>query len=126
VIGLVAVAGFLIQLTDIIPKLLSALLILVIGLVVAGFVESLVKRALLTLDPATARLSGKIGSYVVISFFALMALAELGLAANFINTLFIGLVATIVLSLGLAVGLGAKDLVSAVLLNWYQKRPSPG
>ncbi len=122
IIGLTGVADFLAGLVTFLPKLLSALLILFIGVIIAGFVESLVKRALVTLDPATARLGGKISSYTVVSFFTLMSLAELGLAATFINTLFIGLVATVSLAFGLSIGLGSKDLVNQVLSNWYNQR----
>lgn len=122
VVGLTSVANFFIHLTDIAPKLLSSLLILAIGIVAAGFIETVIKRTIITVDPITARLSGKIASYVVVSFFLLMSLAELGLAATFVNTLFIGLVATVVISVGLAIGLGSKDLVREVLLRWYSKR----
>ncbi len=122
IVGLSGVADFLSSLVTFLPKMLSALLILFIGVIIAGFVESLVKRALVTLDPATARLGGKISSYTVVSFFTLMSLAELGLAATFINTLFIGLVATVSLAFGLSIGLGSKDLVRQVLSNWYEQR----
>ena len=122
IIGLSGVANFLASLVTFLPKLLSALLILFIGVIIAGFVESLVKRALVTLDPATARLGGKISSYTVVSFFTLMSLAELGLAATFINTLFVGLVAAVSLAFGLSIGLGSADLVKQVLNNWYNQR----
>ncbi len=122
VIGLTGVSNFLAGLVTILPKLLSALIILFIGVIIAGFIETLVKKALITLDPATARLGGKISSYTVVSFFVLMGLAELGLAVTFINTLFIGLVAAVSLAFGLAIGLGAKDLVRDVLSNWYKRR----
>lgn len=124
IVGLSGIAGFLASLVTFLPKLLSAFLILFIGVIIAGFVESLIKRALVTLDPATARLGGKIASYTVVSFFALMSLAELGLAATFINTLFIGLVAAVSLAFGLSIGLGSKDLVKQVLSNWYDQRSS--
>jgi small-conductance mechanosensitive channel len=122
VLGLTGIADFLASLVSVLPKLLSALLILLIGVIIAGLIESLVKRALITLDPATARLVGKVTSYTVVSFFALMSLAELGIAATFINTLFIGLVASVSLASGLAVGLGAKDLIKDILSNWYKQR----
>jgi len=122
VVGLMGIANFLSGLVTILPKVLSALIILFIGVIIAGFVESLIKKALITLDPATARLGGKIASYTVVSFFALMGLAELGLAATFINTLFIGLVAAVSLAFGLAIGLGAKDLVKDILGSWYERR----
>lgn len=115
-------AQVLTQILYLFPRLLSAALVLFIGIIIAGFVESVIKKAVSSVDPATARLAGKTASYVVVSFFSLMSLAELGLATIFINTLFIGLVATCTLAFGLALGLGAKDLVRDVLASWYQHR----
>lgn len=125
VLGLSNIANFLLGLTVILPKLFSTLFILLLGIILAGFIESIVKRALISLDPATARLGGKIASYTVVSFFALMSLAELGLAATIINTLFIGMVASMSLAFALAVGLGAKDLVKTILERWYSNRKAP-
>jgi hypothetical protein len=124
IIGLNEVASVLSRLVNVLPIGISALFILLIGVILAGFIESLVKKALITFDPATARLGGKTASYTVVSFFGLMSLAELGLAANFINTLFIGLVGAISLAFGLSIGLGSKDLVHDVLQNWYIQRKS--
>jgi len=122
ILELNSVAQFLSGIVLFIPRLISALVILFIGIILAGLTETLVKKALFNLDPASARLSGKVSSYTVLGFFVLMSLAEFGLAATFINTLFIGFVAAVALACGLAVGLGAKDLVSDVLRNWYTKR----
>lgn len=125
VLGLSNIANFFLGLVDILPKLFSTLFILLLGIILAGFIESIVKKALISFDPATARLGGKVASYTVVSFFALMSLAELGLAATIINTLFIGMVASISLAFALAIGLGAKDLVKTVLERWYGNRKAP-
>lgn len=122
ILGLIGIANFLIGLVGVLPRIASALVILFIGVLLAGLIESVVKKALITFGPATARLGGKIASYTVVSFFGLMGLAELGLAATFINTLFIGLVAALSLAFGLAIGLGSKDVVSDILQNWYDRR----
>ena len=52
---------------------------------------------------------------------ALAAINELGIAQSLINTLITGVVATLSLGVGLALGLGAKDLVSKMLLDWYSR-----
>ena len=49
------------------------------------------------------------------------AINELGIAQSLINTLFIGVVATLSLGIGLAIGLGAKELVAKMLMDWYGK-----
>lgn len=122
ILGLTTVANFLKSLTVVLPKAFSALFILILGVILAGLVESVVKKALVVLDPATARFTGKISSYVVVGFFILMSLAELGVASFFINSLFIGFVAALSLAFGLSLGLGSKDFVSKTLDKWSNTR----
>ena len=85
----------------------------------AGFIENLIKGALNQVEPKTSRLVSKIGSYLVVITTTLAAINELGIAQSLINTLFIGVIATLTIGVGLAIGLGAKDLVSKILMEWY-------
>ena len=53
-------------------------------------------------------------------FTILAAMSQLGIAATFVNTLFIGFVAMLAIGLGLSLGLGSKDLVKTILEDWYK------
>lgn len=120
-LGLTTVAAFLEGILGYLPQVVSASLILAIGVIASGFTEKLVKGAVSGFDVSTGRLVGKIASYTVVIFATLVAIGELGIAERFISTLFIGFVAMLSLALGLALGLGAKDLVSAVLADWHKE-----
>jgi heme A synthase len=120
ILGLDAVANFLTSILAIIPSILAAILIFAIAVIAAGFMEHLVKTAIAPIDPATARLSGKIASYTVVVLGLLIAISELGIAQWFINILFLGFVATLSLAVGLALGLGSKDIVGEILTNWFK------
>lgn len=122
ILGLSGLSQFLRSLALILPKVLSSVFIILLGIIASGVIEALIKKALLEIDPATARLGGKIASYVTIGFFVLMGLAELGLASFFVNTLFIGFVASISLAFALSIGLGSKDVVNQTLNQWYKSR----
>lgn len=120
ILGLPTVASVLNTILAYIPKVISATLILLAGVLLAGVVESVVKGAMGAVDVSTSRLLGKLSSWVVVVFSTLAAISELGIAAQFINTLVIGVTATLSLGLGLALGLGTKDLVAEILGEWYQ------
>jgi len=120
ILGLTTVSEVLSGLLAYVPRIISAILILTVGVLLAGLVESLIKGALGQIDVKTSRLFGKISSWLVIIFTTLAAINELGIAQSLINTLFIGFVAMLALGIGLAIGLGAKDLVSEILQEWYQ------
>ncbi len=86
----------------------------------SGLVEKIVKGSLGTVDVKTSRLLAKISSYIVMDFTILAAMSQLGIAATFVNTLFIGFVAMLTIGLGLSLGLGSKDLVKTILEDWYK------
>ena len=119
-LGLTTVSNFLNNILGYIPNVISAALILMLGVLVAGFVESLVKGSLSQINVSTGRLVSKITSYMVMVFTILAAFAELDIASDLINTLFIGFVAILAIGFGLAFGLGSKELVAKVLDDWYK------
>ncbi|MBU1931169.1 hypothetical protein KJ965_00530 [Patescibacteria group bacterium] len=121
VLGLTTVSQVLSGILAYLPRIISAVLILTGGVLLAGVVEGVVKGALAQVDLKTARLLAKIASYLVVIFTILTTINELGIAQSLINTIFIGFVAMLVIGFGLAIGLGAKDLVAKVLDDWYEQ-----
>lgn len=121
ILGLSAVSEVLNKILAYLPSVFSATLILLIGALLSGLVEGLIKGAMGAIDVSTARLLGKITSWIVMVFTILAAISELGIAEKVISTLIIGAVATLTLGLGLAIGLGLKDLVREALTEWYGK-----
>lgn len=121
ILGLTTVSLVLESILAYIPNVISAALILTIGVLLAGFVEKLVKGAVGTIDVKSGRLFGKIASYTLVVFATLAAISELKIAQAFINTIFTGFIAMLALGFGLAIGLGAKDLIARVLNDWYER-----
>lgn len=121
ILGLGSVTVVLEKILGYIPNVISAMFIVLFGVLVAGWVESLVKGTVRAIDPRTSRVAGKVASYFVVSLAAITALSELGIAAEFLTIMFIGFVAMLSLGFGLAIGLGGKSLVERVLSDWYDK-----
>jgi len=121
VLGLASLSEILAGVLGFVPQVLSATVVLVFGVLMAGVVESLVKGSIKSIDGKSARLLGKVASYLVVTVTLLAAVSELGIASEFIVILFVGLVSTVSLGLGLAIGLGGKDVVSTILNRWYQQ-----
>ena len=121
ILGLSAVSMVLAQVLGYIPNVLAAALIFAAGYFVARLVDTLVRGALVSVDHDLARPVGKLARWVilVVTFFA--AVDQLQIARGLISTFFQGLTYTVVLIVGLSVGLSAKDLVSRILTDWYEK-----
>lgn len=119
ILGLTTLSGVLNKLLAYIPNIVSAVLILTVGVLLAGLVEKFIKGTVNQVEPKTGRLLSKIASYLVVTVATLAAINELGIAQALINTLFIGVVATLTLGIGLSLGLGGKEVVSKILMHWY-------
>ncbi len=121
ILGLTPLTTLLDGVIGYLPDVFSAVLVLFIGVLLAGLVESLVKGAIRSLDTGSGRVIGKVASYVVMVVAVLAAITELGIAYEFILVLFIGFVSALSLGAGLALGLGGKDLVGKILEEWYKR-----
>lgn len=119
-LGLTSVNNFLNAIFGYLPNLVAAILILFIGIILAGFFEKLVKGSIGGIDTSASRLLGKFTSYTVMIIALLAAISQLGIAQKFIELIFTGLIATISLALGLGFGLGSKDLIKKLLEDWYK------
>lgn len=136
--GLVIFVGFLIGITafDVnwtsqlaqgalayIPNIVGAVLVLLVGVIVARFLARSVLIGAVNMNFQYARLLSVGVKWLVIVLAVAMALAHLRIARGIVELAFGILFGGIVLSLALAVGLGSKDLVSKSLER-DAKKPS--
>ena len=121
ILGLTVVSQVLARVLGYIPNVIAAALIFAAGYIVAGMADGLVRGALASVDHDIAKPIGRLTRWaiLIIAFFA--AVDQLQIARGLINTFFQGMTYTIVLVVGLSVGLGAKDLVAKILDSWYEK-----
>ena len=64
---------------------------------------------------------GRIAEIAVIAFAVLIAINQVGIATDLVNILFIGIVAAVALALGLAFGLGGREVAGQVTQDWYDR-----
>jgi hypothetical protein len=114
-LGLPAVSGVLQQLLLWLPNLIVALVVLVIGGLAAGALSRLVRGATAQAGFANPDTMGTVAKVAVWGFAIVVAVNQLGIATNLINTLLIGVVGAIALATGLAFGLGGRDHAAALL-----------
>jgi len=109
VLGLAQVNQFLQQVVLLyLPRVIAAVLILLVAAVIADVVESLVKGSAKMADVKVSHFLGVMARWSIWIFAVLMALYQMGVAATFIQTIFTGLVVAFSLAVGLAFGLGGK------------------
>jgi len=103
------------------PNLIVAIAIIVIAALIAGFVAGIVRGAASEMGFGNPDLIAAIARYAIIVFAAVAAINQLGIAPTVVNTLFIGTVAALALALGLAFGLGGRDVAAQMTQSWYAR-----
>jgi len=120
VLGLTQVSVLLNNVLLWIPNLIVAALILLIAPLLARFVRGAIEVGAGQMGFSNAALLGRVAEVAIIAFAVLVAMYQLGIAADLINILLIGLVAAISLALGLAFGLGGRDVAARITQDWYE------
>lgn len=101
------------------PTLIAAVVIVILGLIVGEFVRALVLASAGSMMgvPLLARLA-KVAIIVIAVF---MALQQVGVAAQIVVAAFTLIVGAVALGVGLAFGLGNRELAGEVTRRWYEE-----
>lgn len=97
------------------PQVIVAALIIIIGAIVAEVVKGLVIGSARAAGAHGANLAGSIAKWAIWVTAILAALNQLGVATEFVQTLFTGIVVAASLAFGLAFGLGGKEAASRTI-----------
>lgn len=102
-----------------IPTLISAIVIVILGMVVGEFVRGLILASAGTVEgvPTLAKVAK--GSVVVIAIF--MALQQLGVGEEIVTAAFTLILGAVALGVGLAFGLGNTKLAGEITREWYER-----
>lgn len=119
-LGLPAVSDVLRQLLLWLPNVVVALVVLVIGGLVASALSNVVRAAAAESSLGNPDLLAKVASVLVWSFATVVAVNQIGIATTLVNTLFMAVVGAVALALGLAFGLGGRETAAEIVRNWYQ------
>ena len=120
VLGMTQVSQLLNQVLLWIPNLLVAAVILLIAPVIARFVRGAIEVGAGQMGFTNASVLGRVAEIAIIVFAVIIAINQIGIAANLVNTLFVGFVAALALAFGLAFGLGGREVAAQLTQQWYQ------
>jgi len=121
VLGLPAVSDVMRQLLLWLPNLVVAIFVLFIGGIAARALGNFIRGATAEAGFANPETLANVVRTTVWAFAIVVAINQLGIATNLITTLFTGFVSALAIALGLAFGLGGRDLASRTLENWYDQ-----
>ncbi len=120
-LGLPAVSQVLQSLLLWLPNLVVALVVLVIAGLAANALAGLVRGATAESGLGNPDLLANIARIAVWAFGIVVAVNQIGIATELVNTLFMATVGAAALALGLSFGLGGRDTAAQIVRGWYAR-----
>ena len=121
ILGFVQFADFLKSILAYLPNVIVAALIFVVTVIVVDIVEKVVRAAVEGVRIGYGHFVSAIIKWSIWIFAVLAILHQLGIARSFMEILFTGFVAMLVIALGISFGLGGKEVAGEILQNLKNK-----
>jgi hypothetical protein len=121
-LGLPKASDVLASLFAYVPKVIAALLVLVVAMFLASFVSGIVRTAAGNADLPRPEIFAAVSRWAIIIFAITIALEQLGIASLLVTTTFNIILGGVCLALAIAFGLGGKDTVAKYLEGLKKRR----
>jgi len=118
-LGLESLAGVFTELVGYLPSLMSAIVIMIVGIVLGRFTGGLIMASAGAVQGAPTL--ARVGRWGVVMLSVFMALQELGIGTEIVTTAFAILFGAVAFGLALAFGLGSRDLAGQITREWYAR-----
>ena len=103
------------------PRLLTAILTLIVGALLAQFIGQLVQAGVASMGVEFHRAIGQVVRIILLTVTAIVAVEQLGLDVTVLTSIVINLIAIITAGLALAFGLGGRGVARNVLAGHYAR-----
>jgi hypothetical protein len=118
-LGIAAVSVLFAELLAYIPSVITAVVVLVIGILLGEFVKDLVLASAGGLPGGINLARAAKGAIILLAVF--MALEQLDIAQDIVLVFFVAVVGAAALAAGLAFGLGGQDVARQITREWYDR-----
>jgi len=107
------------------PKIAAAVILLIIGLYFANFLETVTRTSCANAGLKQAEAIGRVAYYGTVIFIIAAILEILDIAAEIVMWAFVLLFGSVCLALALAFGLGGREVAARYLHKWLEEHEPP-
>jgi hypothetical protein len=125
-LGLTYITDLLQRVVLFAPKVLVAMLVVILGSYFARFVGSAVHTYCVDAQISDADMLGRIARYLIMTFVVMIALSQVEIGGDIVQRTFLIILGGLVLALALAFGIGGKDWAAALLERWWPQHRKGG
>lgn len=125
--GLTAIADLLQSVLHLIPKAISAAIIVLFGSMLAHFLGNTITAIAESVNISYGRALGKIIEYAIVAFVIVLAVSTIGVDTTILTTSLTLIVAAVGLAISLTFAFGSRDSARNVIAGFYvRQRFQPG
>ncbi len=121
VLGMEEVSALVSSLLSYIPRIIAALLLMVIGIVIADFLKNIIITTTESLGIPSAKIIGLFVFYFVLLMTVVTALKQLGIDTEFIQSNLTVIIGGLVFAFALGYGLASREMMANFLASFYSK-----
>ena len=103
------------------PKVVAAIVVLILGLYLASFLESVTRTSCANTGLRQAETIGRVVYYATVAFIVAAIFQILEIAAEIVMWAFILVFGAVCLALAIAFGLGGRDVAARFLTKWLEE-----
>ncbi|MEM7813561.1 MAG: hypothetical protein QW548_01530 [Candidatus Aenigmatarchaeota archaeon] len=118
ILGIPIAAAWVSQLVAFIPSIVGAALVVVVAYLIGEYILGLFKAP----GRGYGAIAGKLLFFFIMYVAVALALPMLGIDATLVNWVMLAIIVSTGLAFALAVGLGARPVVGAILQKWARKQ----
>ncbi|NRD21222.1 hypothetical protein HNV08_14280 [Winogradskyella eckloniae] len=122
IMGLEIITKQISDLISYLPKLFSAIVIFIIGLLFANFVKNGLKSLFESMDLSGGKIISQAVFFLLLTFISVTALNQAGIDTEIISNNINMIIAAFLLAFAIAFGLGAREVVGKLLNTFYARK----
>ena len=126
IVGMDLAPSITARLSDVVPRVLTSALVLLLGIPIAMAAGRILGTMLASTGVRLGKLRSQILISVLVVFMVLLALEQLGLAAQLVMAVGIAAVGAVGLALALSFGLGCRDLARDLVIEYLRATDHEG
>lgn len=104
------------------PRLFSAIAILMIGIYIANIIKNAIQSLFKSLDLGGSNVIGSIVFFAIVVIVAITALNQAGIDTEMITSNLTLILGSLLLAFTIAFGLGSKEIVQRLLFGFYSRK----
>lgn len=104
------------------PRVVAALVVLILGLYLANFIQTLARTSCANAGLQQATAIGRITYYATVIFVVAAILQILEIAGEIVLWAFVSVFGAICLALAIAFGLGGREVAARYLEKWFEQK----